>query len=131
MLKTSINYYKLHILNLNFSWQPNRPCWLQSKVHIRSIFYFIIFLIKLSYSIHPFHASLNVADIPDEVQDEFTELQNDSTAHGLLQEKRLIEFWCAMHHSYPNVALLSLWVLVPFASTYLSESGFSTLLQIK
>ena len=42
-----------------------------------------------------------------------------------------MEFWCAMRHSYPNVVLLSLWVLVPFASTYLCESGFSTLLQIK
>ena len=36
-----------------------------------------------------------------------------------------------MRHSYPNVALLLLRVLVPFASTYLCESGFSTLLQIK
>ena len=129
MLKTSLNYYKLQIQNLNFSWQSNRPCWLRSKVHIRFIFSFIILLIKLSYSIHPFHASLhihpfhaslhihpfhaslNVADVPDEVQDEFTELRNDSTAHVLLQEKTLTEFWCAMRHSYPNVALLSLRVL--------------------
>ena len=88
MLKTNLNYYKLQILNPHFSWQPKRPCWLQSTVHIRFIFYFIILLIKLSYSIHPFHASLNVADVPDEVQDEFTELRNDSTAHDLLQEKR-------------------------------------------
>ena len=36
-----------------------------------------------------------------------------------------------MRHSYPNVALLSLLVLLPFASTYLCESGFSALLQIK
>ena len=36
-----------------------------------------------------------------------------------------------MRHSYPNVALLSLWVLVTFASTYLCASGFSILLQIK
>ena len=46
-------------------------------------------------------------------------------------EKTLTEFWYAMRHSYPNVALLSLRVLVPFASTYLCESGFSTVLQIK
>ena len=75
--------------------------------------------------------SLNDTDVPDEVQDEFTELRNDSTANDLLQEKTLMEFWCDMHHSYPNVALLSLWILVPFVSTYLCESGFSTLLQIK
>ena len=64
------------------------------------------------------------------MQDEFTELRNDSTAHDLLQEKTLTELWCAAA-AYPNVVLLSLWVLVPFASTYLCESGFSTLLQIK
>ena len=46
-------------------------------------------------------------------------------------EKTLTEFWCVMRHSYPNIALLSLRVLVPFASTYLCESGFSPLLQIK
>jgi hypothetical protein len=36
-----------------------------------------------------------------------------------------------MRRSYPNVALLAFRVLVPFASTYLWESGFSNLLQIK
>jgi hypothetical protein len=79
---------------------------------------------------NPFHASLDVADVPDEVQDEFLELRNDSTARDLFQEKTLTEFWCAMRRSYPNVALLAFRVLVPFASTYLCESGFSTLLQI-
>ena len=58
--KTSLNYYKLQILNSDFSWQPNRPCWLQSKIHIQFIFYFIILLIKLSYSIHPFHESFHI-----------------------------------------------------------------------
>jgi hypothetical protein len=80
---------------------------------------------------NPFHALLDVADVPDEVQDEFLELRNDSTARDLFQEKTLTEFWCAMRRSYPNVALLAFRVLVPFASTYLCESGFSTLLQIK
>jgi hypothetical protein len=72
-----------------------------------------------------FHASLDVADV------EFLELRNDSTARDLFQEKTLTEFWCAMRRSYPNVALLAFRVLVPFASTYLWESGFSNLLQIK
>jgi hypothetical protein len=74
---------------------------------------------------NPFHASLDVADV------EFLELRNDSTARDLFQEKTLTEFWCAMRRSYPNVALLAFRVLVPFASTYLWESGFSNLLQIK
>ena len=75
--------------------------------------------------------SLNVADVPDEVQDEFTELWNDSTAHDLPQEKMLMEFWCAMHRSHPNVALLSLRVLVPFASTSLLKVVFHLFCQLK
>ena len=131
-MKTSLNYYKLQIFNRHFSWQPDRPCWLQSKVHIQFILYFRVLLIKLLYSIHPLHASLNVADVADEVQDEFTELRNDSTAHDLLQEKTLTEFWCAMRYSYPNVAMLSLRVLVLVTgTTYLCECGFSIRLQIK
>jgi zinc finger BED domain-containing protein 5/7/8/9 len=80
---------------------------------------------------NPFHAALDVANIPEEVQDEFIELRNDSIARDLFKEKSLTEFWCSMRRSYPNVALLSFKLLVPFASTYLCESGFSTLLQIK
>ena len=59
-----------------------------------------------------------------------TEMRNDSAPHDLLQEKTLTEFWYAMHHSYPIVALLSLQALLLFASTYLCESCSSTLLQI-
>ena len=131
MLKTSLNYYKLQILNPHFFWQPNWPCWLQSEVHIQFIFYFIIPLINLLCSIHPFcviecclrpwwsagwiyraaewfHSSWSTPG---------------KNVNGILEG--------ILSNSYPNVALLLLWVLVPFASTYLCESGFSTLLQIK
>jgi hypothetical protein len=74
-----------------------------------------------------------VENLKEEISDhlQFLELRNDSTARELFQEKTLTEFWCAMRRSYPNVALLAFRVLVPFASTYLWESGFSNLLQIK
>ena len=65
------------------------------------------------------------------MQDEFTELRNDSTANDLLQEKTLTELWCDIRHSYPNVALLSLRVLVPFASTYLCEVFFQLFCKLK
>ena len=80
---------------------------------------------------NPFSTSLDVASIPDEVQDEFLDLRNDSSARDLFNEKLLPQFWCAMYRQYPKVTLLALRVLVPFASTYLCESGFSTLLHIK
>ena len=36
-----------------------------------------------------------------------------------------------MHQTYPNVSLTALRILVPFASTYLCEAGFSALVDIK
>lgn len=80
---------------------------------------------------NPFSSALNVASLPDDVQDEFLELRSDSSARDQFKEKTLNEFWCGMHQTYANVAALALRVLLPYASTYLCESGFSTLLHIK
>lgn len=79
----------------------------------------------------PFSASLDVASIPNKLQDEFLDLRNDSLARNLFNEKLLTQFWCGMYHSYPNVTMLAFRVSVPFVSTYLCESGFSTLLRLK
>ena len=38
------------------------------------------------------------------------------------------EFWARVCVSYPRVAKICMKVLLPFSSTYLSESRFSTLL---
>lgn len=80
---------------------------------------------------NPFSATLDISSIPDEVQDEFLDLRNDSTARDLFREKSVTQFWCTMHQSYSKVSMLALRVLLPFASTYLCEAGFSTLVHIK
>uniref|UniRef100_UPI00358FBA27 zinc finger BED domain-containing protein 5-like n=1 Tax=Myxine glutinosa TaxID=7769 RepID=UPI00358FBA27 len=80
---------------------------------------------------NPFSATLDVFSLPDEVQDEFLDLRNDSPARDLFQEKSVTQFWCAMHQSYSKVSMLALRVLLPFASTYLCEAGLSTLVHIK
>ena len=43
----------------------------------------------------------------------------------------LSQFWCAMRESYPQVSELAFRVLLPFATTYLCESGYSALVHIK
>lgn len=80
---------------------------------------------------NPFSPSLDVASLPDRIQDEYLDLRNDSSVRDLYNEKNLNQFWCTMYRSYPAVSLQALKILVPFASTYLCESGFSCLLQIK
>ena len=80
---------------------------------------------------NPFSGTLDITTIPSDVQDEFLDLKHDSAAKDLYEEKSLNVFWCSMHQSYPKVSEIALRLLLPFSTTYLCESGFSTLLQIK
>ena len=48
----------------------------------------------------------------------------------MFMEKSLSQFWCTMLRSYPKVSTEALRVIVPFASTYLCKTGFSTLVYI-
>lgn len=41
------------------------------------------------------------------------------------------QFWCEQIAPYPNLAMRALKVLVPFTTTYLCETGFSALLNLK
>ena len=43
----------------------------------------------------------------DELQDQFCDLQNDSSAHDAFQEIAISQFWCAMNESYPSYPLIS------------------------
>ena len=72
-----------------------------------------------------------VEKLADECQDKFLELINDSTARQEYEEKLLSQFWVAIKDSYPKTTEKALCILIPFVSTYLCESGFSSLLQIK
>ncbi|XP_066969131.1 SCAN domain-containing protein 3-like [Macrobrachium rosenbergii] len=86
----------------------------------------------------PQHAGLaknpflcQVDDVLEDAQGEFIELIHDSTAKNVFPSNSLSSFWCSMMESYPKISDLAVRVLLPFASTYLCESGFSSLLAIK
>ena len=72
-----------------------------------------------------------VEKVPDSLQDKFLELKADSCARDLFNEKSITEFCPLMCDSYPKVTKKAIQGILPFVSTYLCESGFSTLLQIK
>ncbi|XP_076031971.1 zinc finger BED domain-containing protein 5-like [Oratosquilla oratoria] len=48
---------------------------------------------------NPFSTELDVSSIPDEIQDKFLDLRNDSFAHDLFKVKSVTQFWCTMHQS--------------------------------
>ena len=47
-----------------------------------------------------FPTSTVIADIPDELQDQFCDLRNDSLACDIFHEMTLSRFWCAVRESY-------------------------------
>jgi len=73
----------------------------------------------------------DIATVPEELQDELLDLRNDSAGREMFLEKSLTQFWCIMLWSYTKVSKEASRVIVPFASTYLCESGFSALVHIK
>ena len=76
---------------------------------------------------------INMSNDIDELQEQFIELQKDSTALDIFTEKSLSSFTSEMLAMYPQVAKAALVHLMSFSSTYmyLCETGFSTLLNIK
>ena len=80
---------------------------------------------------NPFSVIIDIATIPEEVQDELLEFRNDSAGREIFMTKSLPQFWSSMLTSYPKLSMEALRVIVPFAFTYLCESGFSALMHIK
>ena len=54
---------------------------------------------------NPFCAELDVSCIPDDIQDEYLDLRNDSSAHDLFNVKSVTRFWRGMYQSYNKSAL--------------------------
>ncbi len=83
----------------------------------------------MSFVRNPFNVEPDI--IPDSEQDEFLEMKFDSGMKEFFKEHSIQEFWSQASVSHPRVGMLGLKTLLPFASTYLCESNFSELLQIK
>ncbi|XP_076069775.1 protein FAM200C-like [Oratosquilla oratoria] len=67
----------------------------------------------------------------EDIEEQFLDLVHDSAAKAVFAEKSLNAFWATMHGSYPRVAVAALTLLVAFPSTYLCESAFSSMVEIK
>ncbi|KAI6648387.1 hypothetical protein LOD99_8177 [Oopsacas minuta] len=72
-----------------------------------------------------------ITDDQDDAQEEFINLINDSGAKVLFSTMSVQQFLCSMLHTYPLVSQIEIKALLLFPSTYLSETGFSSLLTIK
>ena len=64
-------------------------------------------------------------------QEEFAELSSASSLKTMFAKMSLNSFWVGIKLEYPNLSLLAMDALLPFASTYLCESAFSSLTNLK
>ncbi|XP_048351811.1 protein ZBED8-like [Sphaerodactylus townsendi] len=75
--------------------------------------------------------TVNVEDVPETAREEFTELINSDAARTDFSTMPVTKFWIKCLQSYPVLSETVLRLLLPFPTTYLCETGFSSLLVIK
>lgn len=88
--------------------------------------------VQLKLAHNPFRCTVN--DLPYVRQEEFLELINNTAAKEEFQKQQQFSSsncWAKLLSAFPKTSKFALKVLIPFSSTYLCESGFSTLLVIK
>ena len=83
----------------------------------------------LSFVRDPFTAEVHT--VPLDFQEEILELKNDLSVKDLYKQSTLEKFWSGILSAYPDVSSYAISRLLPFASTYSCECGFSSLLNIK
>ncbi|XP_015376209.1 PREDICTED: protein FAM200A-like [Diuraphis noxia] len=64
-------------------------------------------------------------------ESQLLELSSDKLLGQFFNTKSLNQFWISLSKEYPNLYEEALKKLLPFATTYSCESGFSTLTTIK
>uniref|UniRef100_A0A8D9EX81 SCAN domain-containing protein 3 n=1 Tax=Cacopsylla melanoneura TaxID=428564 RepID=A0A8D9EX81_9HEMI len=74
---------------------------------------------------------VDVMTVPDDIQEELIELQNDTSCKDNFTGGNLEEFWCKKALAYPKIRNMAVRLLTLFSTTYLCEQGFSNVLAIK
>uniref|UniRef100_K7FCM9 DUF4371 domain-containing protein n=1 Tax=Pelodiscus sinensis TaxID=13735 RepID=K7FCM9_PELSI len=83
---------------------------------------------RLSFNRNPFTTDVN--SVPEDLQEEFLDLKNDFAAQDVYQQSTIEKFWASVTGSYPNLSAHELRFILPFASIYVCETGFSCLLHV-
>ena len=75
--------------------------------------------------------TIRVKDIPENAQEEFIELITSDAAKTDFSSMSVAKFWIKSLQSYPVLSEIALRLILPFPTTYLCETGFSSLFVIK
>lgn len=72
----------------------------------------------------------NISD-DDLIKDDLIDMRSKEVLKAEFHAKDLDGFWCSLSQAYPLLVKRAMSVLIPFATTYLCEAGFSVLVSIK
>lgn len=64
-------------------------------------------------------------------KEQFIDITSDSRLKSKFLSSSLSQFWTSVKQEYPDVANKALHILIPFATSYLCEAGFSAVAVIK
>ena len=75
--------------------------------------------------------AIPIEKVTDDLPGELIDFRNDSACKDMFETLSIYEFWANVCVSCQKIGKECIKVLLPFSITYLSETGFSTLVQIK
>ena len=85
---------------------------------------------NFGWTVNPFGIN-NTNNFSTEEEEQLIDLRNDVFFQALFPQKSLDEFWLSVYKSYPTIGTKAIKILLPFASSWLCEYGFSALTEIK
>ena len=94
--------------------------------------YFPEFSVKdYGWVINPFGKNNDTTNLSTEEEEQLIELQNNCFYRSSFSEENLHDFWLSIVKTYPLLRIKAIKILLPFASSWLCEFGFSALIEIK
>ena len=83
------------------------------------------------WTIDPFLFNVDQMSDGDVLKEDLIDLKENQAMKLLFDTTKLESFWCSNMESYRKLSEKALSFLVPFKTTYLCESGFSSLIYLK
>lgn len=74
---------------------------------------------------------VEMSDLAGREQEELAELSCDRSLKNQFKQQSLSSFWLSVASEYPLLSHKAITILLPFATTYLCETAFSTLTNMK
>ncbi|XP_071043142.1 protein FAM200C-like [Parasteatoda tepidariorum] len=114
--------------NLLLNNLKNENCELLEVLQVSFKKYFNLVEINIKDELgirKPFLCDMNLA------KDELIELRTMSLLKIVFDSKTLAEFWSSARQAYPLLVKRAMAAIIPLATVYLNEAGFSTLVTIK